>query len=92
MKEKLTINDVERYRLIVDIANTLGKDVKAMQHGYFPIKGNLYAWCPQLAYKENGVFVSPSNHGWINIISDNGKVIIETRDDSKEITKLKKTI
>ena len=89
MIKEFSINDNKGYHYIVDIANALGKNVKAMQHGYFPIKNNIYAWCPQIAVLENGKTVSQSKHGWINTLSNDGSEIIETRDDLESMSELK---
>lgn len=88
-KNFYSINDEDRYRLIVDVANALGKNYKGLQKAYFPIKDNIYAWCPQLAVMVNDKMLSQNGHDWLNYLSDDWNTIFETRSNKTEMKDLK---
>ena len=86
----ISIDDRITYSRIVDIAHMLGRDVKQMQHGYFPVRDEYYAWCPQLAVMVNNELISSGKHGWINYLSEDWNYIYETKKEKKEMQSLDK--
>ncbi|MBS3972916.1 MAG: hypothetical protein KGZ84_07865 [Erysipelotrichia bacterium] len=88
--QSISVDDDVRFRKISDIANALGKRVKGMQSAYFPLKDNVYVWCPQLAATYNERIVSAGKHGWINQLSEDWNYIIESREDNRKMSTLEK--
>lgn len=85
-KKMIHIADRLAFRTILDICKCFGKDYKGMQLAFFEIGVGYQLWCPKLAIYQEGKHKSISR-GWVNILSDDWNIIIETNDDVSKINR-----
>lgn len=83
----ISVDEDRVFRKIVDVMNScFGKSWGGCQKGFIPLNdGSGYVvWFPGMAKKRGDKFV-PFNtkKGWFNILSDDGKVLIEESADSR---------
>lgn len=84
----IRVNDGNKFRRIVDVMNScFGKHYEGCQKSFMYVdeNQNYTVWFPKMAVKKNGVYKAPANaKGWLNILSDDGKTMIEEKkNDSR---------
>ena len=79
-KGSISINDNFTFNTIVEICKCFNKSVKGMQRSYFRMSDSYQIWCPKLSNIRNGAPEAVSN-GWINILSDDWNLVMESNYD-----------
>ena len=80
-KGTLSIRDQVEFPTIADACNCFRREpYKGMQKSYFHVGLDYQIWFPQLAIERENQLKAPSGKGWINLLSDDGKILKEYND------------